>query len=61
MSKPQLTFKETITKARDHGYKIESRSEMAIGILEKIAFKQKPTSEDMREIRRAIVVLKDIK
>ena len=53
--------KQQLIKAKDEALKIEARAELCIGILEKIVWKNKPTSDDMQQIRKVIEFLKDNK
>lgn len=53
-------FKALLRKAKDEVIKIESRAEMSIDILNKIAFKHKPSNDDIKEIQRVIRILKGL-
>lgn len=46
-------------RIKDEGLKIEERAEMAIGILKKIVYKQKPNHDDIIEINKVIKILED--
>lgn len=52
---------QKLRKAKDECIKIEARAELCIDILEKIVWKNKPTPDDMQQIRKVIEILKDKK
>lgn len=49
---------QKIRKSKDEALKIEARAEICIDILEKIVWKNKPTPDDMQQIRKVIEILK---
>jgi hypothetical protein len=50
--------RDLIREAKDKAVKIEYRMETAVNILQKMSFKNKPSEDDMRDIRKVIKILK---
>lgn len=53
-----MTFKQALKNVRNYGLKLEARAELSIDILSKIVYKNKPTPDDIKEIKKVINLLK---